>query len=265
MSKRETFRDDKVPDLLLRTEGLSKKLCKNLKLSLRYGLSDIGRKLVGRKISSELRPKEFWALNGVSFDLYKGECLAILGRNGAGKSTLLRLVAGILQADHGRMELHGTAKGIISLGVGFDPYLTARENVYVNGALLGLSTKQIDKVYNDIVQFAELQDFMNTPVRYFSSGMYVRLGYAIVAQLQPDILLIDEVLAVGDEGFKRKCLNRIKAHRDEGAVIFVSHEMDLVRSVATRVVILDKGVCTGTFSNVEEGIQHFEEGMFKKV
>ena len=225
-------------ELILSTSGLSKKLCKNLRLSLRYGLSDIARKLLGGSVSDKLRPKEFWALQDVSFDLKKGQCMAILGRNGAGKSTLLRLIAGILQSDHGAIDLRGTAKGIVSLGVGFDPFLTARENVYVNGALLGFTTKEIDAVYNDIVRFAELNEFMETPVRYFSSGMHVRLGYAIVAQLKPDVLLVDEVLAVGDEGFKKKCLSRIRQHTEYGAVMFVSHEMDLVREVATSCLLL---------------------------
>jgi lipopolysaccharide transport system ATP-binding protein len=246
-------------EYVLKTTGLSKKLCKNLRLSLRYGLSDISKKLFGGKVSEELRPKEFWALQDVSFELKKGQCMAILGRNGAGKSTLLRLIAGILQADHGVIDLKGTAKGIVSLGVGFDPFLTARENVYVNGALLGFTTKEIDSVYNDIVRFAELGEFMETPVRYFSSGMHVRLGYAIVAQLKPDVLLVDEVLAVGDEGFKKKCLQRIRKHTDDGAVMFVSHEMDLVRQVATCCLLLDKGRTIGVYEDVDVGIRIFEE------
>lgn len=250
-------------EFILKTNGLSKKLCKNLKLSLRYGLSDIGKKLLGGKVSDELRPKEFWALQDVSFDLKRGQCMAILGRNGAGKSTLLRLIAGILQADHGEIDLRGTAKGIVSLGVGFDPFLTARENVFVNGALLGFTTKEIDSVYNDIVRFAELSEFMDTPVRYFSSGMHVRLGYAIVAQLRPDVLLVDEVLAVGDEGFKKKCLGRIRQHTDYGAVMFVSHEMELVREVATSCLLLHKGKSIGVYDDVEEGIRVFEEDIME--
>ena len=175
----------------------------------------------------------------------------------------MRLIAGILQADHGEIDLRGTAKGIVSLGVGFDPFLTARENVFVNGALLGFTTKEIDSVYNDIVRFAELSEFMDTPVRYFSSGMHVRLGYAIVAQLRPDVLLVDEVLAVGDEGFKKKCLRRIRQHTDYGAVMFVSHEMDLVREVATSCLLLDRGKTIGVFDDIEEGIRVFEEDIME--
>ncbi len=250
---------EKDKKLLLRTSHLSKKLCKNLRLSLRYGLNDISRQLLFLPIKKELRPKEFWALKDVSFELYQGECLALLGSNGAGKSTLLRLIAGILGTDHGEIELFGTAKGIVSLGVGFDPFLTARENVFVNGALLGFTTKEIHRSFNDIVRFAELEDFMDTPTRYFSSGMLVRLGYAIVAQLNPDILLVDEVLAVGDEAFKQKCINRIIDHRKDGAVIFVSHQMDLVRKVATKCLILDKGKSIKMVDDVNKGIQEFLE------
>lgn len=245
--------------ILLETRGLSKKLCKNLKKSLRYGMADIFKSIIGRKIEGQLREAEFWALNDISFTLRRGECLALLGSNGAGKSTLLKLIAGIMQYDQGTMQLNGSAKGIVSLGVGFDPFLTARENIYVNGALLGFKTKEIDRVFNDIIRFAELDEFVETPVRYFSSGMYVRLGYSIVAQLKPDILLVDEVLAVGDEAFKQKCLDRINEHRSHGAVIFVSHQMDLVRKVATHCMLLEKGRMLQIYDDVEAGIAAFQK------
>ncbi len=150
---------------LLRVENVSKKLCKNLQLSLRYGISDVAKSLFGLTPAASLRAGEFWALKDVSFDLKKGECLALLGRNGAGKSTLLRLIAGIMQADKGTVNLRGSAQGIIALGAGFDPYLTGRENVFVNGALLGFTTKEVDSIYNEIVSFSELEDFMNIKVR----------------------------------------------------------------------------------------------------
>ena len=249
---------------LLRVENVSKKLCKNLQLSLRYGISDVAKSLFGLTPAASLRAGEFWALKDVSFDLKKGECLALLGRNGAGKSTLLRLIAGIMQADKGTVNLRGSAQGIIALGAGFDPYLTGRENVFVNGALLGFTTKEVDSIYNEIVSFSELEDFMNTPVRYYSSGMAVRLGYAIAAQVQPDILLVDEVLAVGDEAFKEKCLNRIKAHLEIGAVIIVAHQLDLLKKVANRAILLEKGEITHQFSDIDEGIAAFRESMKMK-
>ncbi len=247
--------------VLLQIEGVSKKLCKNLQLSLRYGLKDIGAQMFGLQMSQDLRKEEFWALKDVSFDLKQGECMALLGQNGAGKSTLLRLISGIMKPDAGDIKLYGSAKGIVSLGAGFDQFLTGRENVYVNGALLGFSTKEIDAIYNDIVNFAETEEFMNTPVKYYSSGMTVRLGYAIAAQVKPDILIVDEVLAVGDEAFKEKCLNRIKEHLKIGAVIIVAHQLNLLKRVANRCLILEKGKVIEELSDVEAGIEQFRKRM----
>ena len=247
--------------LLLQVDKVSKKLCKNLQLSLRYGLRDIGSQMFGLSMSKNLRKEEFWALKDISFEVRKGDCLALLGKNGAGKSTLLRLVSGIMKPDAGDIKLYGSAKGIVSLGAGFDHFLTGRENVYVNGALLGFSTKEIDAIYNDIVRFAETEEFMEMPVRYYSSGMTVRLGYAIAAQVKPDILIVDEVLAVGDEAFKEKCLNRIREHLKFGAVIIVAHQLDLLKKVANRCLLLDKGRVVEEIENVEAGIDSFRKLM----
>ena len=250
-----------MSEVLLQVENVSKKLCKNLQLSLRYGLKDIGKQMFGLPMSKTLRKEEFWALKDISLELEKGDCLALLGKNGAGKSTLLRLVSGIMKPDSGDIKLYGSAKGIVSLGAGFDHFLTGRENVYVNGALLGFSTKEIDAIYNDIVRFAETEDFMEMPVRYYSSGMTVRLGYAIAAQVKPDILIVDEVLAVGDEAFKEKCLNRIREHLKIGAVIIVAHQLNLLKKVANRCLLLDKGRVVEEMEDVAAGIDNFRKLM----
>jgi lipopolysaccharide transport system ATP-binding protein len=230
---------DKV---LVKAEQVSKKFCRSLKKSLRYGVQDIATEITGRKAGSDLRPDEFWAVNDVSFELRRGECLGLIGRNGAGKSTLLRMLNGLIKPDTGSIELHGQVGGLIALGAGFNPVLTGRENVYVNGSILGLSKKEIDARFDEIVDFSELEEFIDAPVHGYSSGMNVRLGFAVAAiLLKPDILLLDEVLAVGDIGFTIKCLNAMRQLADQSAVIFVSHSMQYVSNFCNRVMVMNKG------------------------
>lgn len=183
------------------------------------------------------------ALKGVSFEVKKGEFFGIVGRNGSGKSTLLKILAGIYQTTSGGVHVKGKLVPFIELGVGFNPELTGRENVYLNGALLGFSKKEIDSRYDDIVRFAELEDFMEQRLKNYSSGMQVRLAFSVATRAEADILLIDEVLAVGDADFQRKCFDYFKALKKSGVtVIFVTHDMHAVKEYCDRVILVEGGV-----------------------
>ncbi|MBX6772837.1 MAG: ABC transporter ATP-binding protein, partial [Chloroflexi bacterium] len=187
--------------------------------------------------------EEFWALRDVSLSVAPGETLGIIGENGSGKSTLLKLISGILEPTAGRVRVEGKVSALIELGAGFHPDLTGRENIYLNGAILGLGRREMARRFEEIVAFAELERFIDTPVKHYSSGMYMRLGFAVAISVDPDILIVDEVLAVGDEAFQRKCLERIADLRRRGTtVIFVSHVLPLVEQLCDRAVWLERGV-----------------------
>lgn len=228
---------------LVRVQGVSKKFCLSLKKSLWYGLKDMGNELLGRRHGGHggLRPKEFWAVHDVSFELRRGECLGLIGRNGAGKTTLLKMLNGLIKPDAGRIEMRGRVGALIALGAGFNPVLTGRENIYVNASVVGLSRMEIDQRFDEIVDFAELAEFIDMPVQSYSSGMAVRLGFAIAASVQPDVLLLDEVFAVGDLGFQFKCFRRLGELLKNAAVIFVSHHMGHVANNSSKIMWLDRG------------------------
>lgn len=186
--------------------------------------------------------EEFWALRDVSFTVEPGETVGIIGPNGAGKSTVLKLISRILEPTSGRIDVRGRVSGLLELGAGFHPDLTGRENVYLNGSILGLSRAEIRRKLDDIIGFAELERFIDVPVKHYSSGMYVRLGFSVAVHTDPEILLVDEVLAVGDAAFQRKCLERIDALRQEGVtILFVSHSPDAVRALCSRALWLHEG------------------------
>jgi ABC-2 type transport system ATP-binding protein len=188
------------------------------------------------------RYDELNALNNVSLDIYSGETIGILGHNGSGKSTLLKCICGVLQPSDGQVVVRGTLAGLLELGAGFQPELSGRDNVYLNGSMLGLSKSEIDVVFDDIVGFAELEQFIDNQVKFYSSGMYVRLGFAVAVNVQPDILVIDEVLAVGDERFQRKCMDKIREFQEQGkTIIFVTQAPEQVRQICNRVMVLSKG------------------------
>ena len=195
-------------------------------------------KLVTRK----LKYREFCALEDITLQVKRGESLGLIGRNGAGKSTLLKIIAGVLHPTKGKVSVNGTIAPLINLGAGFDHEATGQENVYLNGAILGFSHKEMHQKYNRIVEFAELQDFMNMPIKNYSSGMLARLGFAIAVDVNPDILLVDEVLSVGDAPFRKKCQDRIEEMRKGGTTyIFVSHSSDQVKKLCTHTVWLKHG------------------------
>jgi ABC-2 type transport system ATP-binding protein len=192
----------------------------------------------GKRQSTE----DFWALNEVSLTVREGETVGILGRNGSGKSTLLKCICGVLQPTTGEVAVRGKLAGLLELGAGFQQDLTGRENIYLNGSLLGMSKRDVDKVFDAIVDFSELEEFIDGPVKFYSSGMYVRLGFAVAVNMDPDILVIDEVLAVGDERFQRKCIDRVSEFQREGrTILLVTHSADTVRSVCDRGVVLSHG------------------------
>ena len=230
-------------EILVKVEGLSKKFCKDLKTSLWYGVKDLINGIRGNTNESLLRPKEFWAIKDINFELKRGECLGLIGHNGAGKSTLLKILNGLINPDEGKVTIKGRVGALIELGAGFNPILTGRENIYNNGAVLGFTRKEIDSKLKAIIAFSELEEFIDMPVQNYSSGMKVRLGFAVAAQMEPDILIIDEVLAVGDLGFILKCFKTIDTILPHTAVIFVSHNMPMVSRICTQIILMERG-CT---------------------
>jgi len=254
-------------EVLVRVNGVSKKFCRSLKKSLWYGVKDIvhelnprwRRRLAGHQdvYSANLRNDEFWAVNDVSFELRRGECLGLIGHNGAGKTTLLKLLNGLIKPDKGSIEMRGRVGALIALGAGFNPILSGRENVYVNAAILGLSKQEIDEKLDEIVDFAEIGEFIDAPVQSYSSGMQVKLGFAVATALTPDVLLLDEVLAVGDMRFQAKCFNRVSQLRCTGAAfILVSHNMHNIARFSDKVLLLNRGSLT-YLGNPGEGIAAF--------
>lgn len=200
------------------------------------------KEYVIKSLKKQVSYDEFWALKDVSFELERGDALGLIGLNGSGKSTMLKTIAGVLKPTKGSVQIYGTMAPLIELGAGFDFDLTAEENVYLNGAILGYSRKQMEEYYDDIVEFSELQEFMSVPVKNFSSGMISRLAFAIATIGTPDILIVDEVLSVGDFRFQEKCEERIQAMLDKGTtLLFVSHSIEQVEKLCSKIVWLEKG------------------------
>lgn len=246
-------------EVLIKVEGLSKKFCKDLKTSLWYGVKDLTTNVLGNSKVGDLRPKEFWAVKNINFELRRGECLGLIGHNGAGKSTLLKILNGLINPDEGKVTIKGRVGALIELGAGFNPILTGRENIYNNGAILGFTKVEIDGKVEEIIDFSEIREFIDMPVQNYSSGMKVRLGFAVAAQMEPDVLIIDEVLAVGDIGFRVKCFNRIAELLNNCAVIFVSHSMPQVARVSTHVIHMNKGVVDYFGIDIASGLRMYHQ------
>lgn len=236
--------------------------------NFREVLAALPRKLC--KGGPKTRTEEFWALDDVSFDIMPGERVGIIGRNGAGKSTLLKLLSRITEPTRGKITMRGRSASLLEVGTGFHPELTGRENIFLNGAILGMSRAEVSKKFDEIVAFAGVEKFLDTPVKRYSSGMYVRLGFAVAAHLEPEILIVDEVLAVGDAEFQKKCLGKMEeVSTGQGrTVLFVSHNMDAVMSLCTRGIYLQKGhviihdnmdvVCSTYFSALAQAKEKIE-------
>lgn len=197
--------------------------------------------LKGQRLNRR-RGEELWAVHNLDFELAPGECLGIVGRNGSGKSTVLKLIARILRPTSGRVVVRGRTSALLELGAGFHPDLTGRENIYLNASVLGLDQKEVDRHFQSIVDFSELESFIDVPVKHYSSGMYMRLGFSVAIHVEPDILLVDEILAVGDQAFQRKCIEQINALKRQGTtIILVSHNLDMVRNLCTRLLWVESG------------------------
>ena len=248
--------------MVFKVDGVGKKFCRSHRHSMFYGTCDVLRGMLGQTSQSEtLRPREFWALEGITFGLRPGERLGLLGANGSGKSTLLRLLAGIYQPDAGRIEVRGKVCALIALGAGFHPLLTGRENIYLNGTILGMTKRQINGLFDQIVEFSGVGEFLDSPVRTYSSGMYVRLGFAIAIHSNPDLLLVDEVLAVGDSAFQNKCFEKVLELNNRGtAIIFVSHSIQALERLCFSGLLLKQG--KQLFSgNIRECIQRYYDDL----
>jgi ABC-2 type transport system ATP-binding protein len=220
---------------VIRVTDVSKQFALNANKSLK-------ERLVNARTTKQNR-SEFWALRNIDLEIPSGSSVGLIGHNGSGKSTLLKVIGGILSPTEGYVERRGRLAALLELGAGFHGDLTGRENVYLNASILGLSRADTDRYFDDIVEFSGIAEFLDTQVKFYSSGMYVRLAFSVAVHVDPEILLIDEVLAVGDEAFQRKCLEKIRSFQREGrTIIFVTHALDLVRDLCSRAVLLDHGV-----------------------
>jgi lipopolysaccharide transport system ATP-binding protein len=246
------------PEVVVSVKNVSKKFCKTLKRSMAYGIIDLSKNLVGLKPdSNELRKDEFWALHDINLELRKGDVLGLIGVNGSGKTTLLRLLAGIFPPDKGEIMAKGRIGALIAVGAGFHPHMTGRENIYLNGTILGMSRDEIDSKFQEIVDFSAIGDFLDAPVSTYSSGMRVRLGFSIAVHIKPDILLIDEVLAVGDLNFTMKCFNAIDRIISNTAVIYVSHNISQVQRICNKILVMEKGKIVYRSKDVFKGVEYY--------
>lgn len=261
-----------MPDPIIKVEQLTKKFIISHEFSggystLRDTIYNQAKKLASPWNYGKASKEEFYALKDVSFDIHRGDRVGIIGRNGAGKSTLLKTLCRITEPTDGRITLRGTIASLLEVGTGFHAELTGRENIFLNGAILGMGRVEIRKKFDEIVAFAETEQFLDTPVKYYSSGMYMRLAFAIAAHLEPDILIVDEVLAVGDADFQKKCLGKMDSiAREEGrTVLFVSHNMGILAQLCNKAIFLHKGklVSTGETQKVVE--QYLNHENFRKA
>lgn len=245
-------------DIAIRVSNLSKSysIGKQKDTSLRSSLSSMLK-------SSNSKVEKFWALKDVSFEINKGDVIGIIGKNGAGKSTLLKILSQITKPTEGRLEINGRIASLLEVGTGFHPELTGRENIYLNGTILGMTRKEVKEKFDEIVAFSGVEKFIDTPVKHYSSGMYVRLAFAVAAHLEPEILIIDEVLAVGDAEFQKKCLGKMKEVSGHGrTVIFVSHNLSAVASLCNKGIVLNSGKLE--FSGISNDAINFYHALSKK-
>ena len=253
--------------VVVSVENVSKKFCRGLQRGMLYTTQDVARDMVGlRGANDRLRPEEFWAVKDLSFELKRGESLGLLGTNGAGKSTLLKMLNGIIRPDKGQIMMRGRIGALIEVGAGFHPMLTGRENIYVNGAILGMTKREIDRKFDDIVGFSGLAaDILDAPVKTYSSGMYVRLGFAVAIHCEPEILLVDEVLSVGDGAFRVRCADWINGFlRRQGTLILVSHYLPTIRECCDKAIYMEYGQCK-YWGNTMGGLQMYQDAQHRQI
>ncbi|MEM9949051.1 MAG: ABC transporter ATP-binding protein, partial [Cyanobacteria bacterium P01_D01_bin.36] len=244
-----------MSDTIIRAEGLGKKYSirhenREQYVALRDVFTNAASRLKQRIISSDRlstpSQEDFWALQDISFEINRGDRIGIIGRNGAGKSTLLKILSRITEPTTGFVDLRGRVASLLEVGTGFHPELTGRENIFLNGAILGMSKAEISRKFDEIVAFSEVEKFLDTPVKRYSSGMYVRLAFAVAAHLEPEILIVDEVLAVGDAQFQKKCLGKMESIGKEGrTVVFVSHNMGAIEALCQKGMLIEEGQVVG--------------------
>lgn len=250
---------------IIQVEGIGKsyKISHELKasvgnVSIRDGINNIVRKPIELITGHRMRQEKFWALKDINFEVEQGEVLGIIGKNGSGKSTLLKVMSRITEPTKGEIRMHGRVASLLEVGTGFHPELTGRENIYFNGSILGMRKKEIESKFDEIVAFSEVEKFLDTPVKFYSSGMYVRLAFAVAAHLDPDILIIDEVLAVGDTAFQKKCLGKMKDVAGQGrTVMFVSHSMNSVQQLCNSGIFLQDGQIVAAEKDVSKVIDKY--------
>jgi lipopolysaccharide transport system ATP-binding protein len=254
-----------MPDTLLKVEGLHKKFCQSLKRSMLYGTIDAAKSMFGFPIENvDLRKNEFWALQDINLELKRGETVGIIGQNGCGKTTLLRLINGIFPPDKGNIEVNGRVGALIAVGAGFHPQMTGRENIYLNGTILGMTKTELKRKFNSIVDFAEIGNFIDSPVANYSSGMNVRLGFAIAIHCEPDVLLLDEILAVGDSSFQGKCFNKIFELQNSGVgILLVSHNDQVIYDRCNKAMLIDGGR-TIALGSVSEAMFKYNQILIEK-
>lgn len=249
---------------LLHIEHVSKKFCKNLKWSMLHGTMDMARVGLGLSLNhAKLRNYEFWALDDVNLTLDKGQILCILGSNGSGKTTLMRLISGIYPVDKGRITINGSLSSMFALKSGMHPHFTGRENIFIKGSMYGMSHSEIQRKMDWIIDFSELADFIDSPFGSYSSGMRARLGYAVAVATEPDLLIIDEGLAVGDAAFRTKCFKNLKSISHKTGIIFITHNIKRVTRIATDVIVLDRGKIIRETNDVEAGLEFFIRDILK--
>jgi lipopolysaccharide transport system ATP-binding protein len=268
-----------VSDVIVKVDSLSKKYLlshsNRRSATLREAIGS-GAQTAARVVTNLFRnedlllptQEEFWALKDVYFDVRRGDRLGIIGRNGAGKSTLLKVLSRIVEPTKGRISINGRVASLLEVGTGFHPELTGRENIYLNGAILGMRRREIKQKFDEIVEFAGIERFLDTPVKRYSSGMYVRLAFAVAAHLEPEILIVDEVLAVGDAQFQKKCLAKMEGVSNEGrTILFVSHNLAAIRKLCNRGIVLKNGMCEGPLP-IEQATALYQsqhEGAYGKI
>lgn len=249
-------------NIAIKVEGLSKKYLLNKsgvsKSDTLYGNFINGLKNA-KNIGQKKQTEEFWALNDVSFEINQGDRVGIIGRNGAGKSTLLKILSRITPPTKGKIEYSGRMASLLEVGTGFHGDLSGRENIFLNGSILGMSKTEIEKKFDEIIAFAEIEKFLDTPVKRYSSGMYVRLAFSVAAHLESDILIVDEVLAVGDAAFQKKCLGKMNdvSSKEGRTILFVSHQMNTLQALCNKGIVLHKGEVSLNISNSDVAIKHY--------